>query len=133
MIVQIETAVPRRKFVASDSDEARITLILERCPTYKKQPKLKKIKVLTMNFIERKHKMDYLLEMIEKGRCISLGQVANKDGGAHVDSQLPMNYYVTKQSELQLNILGIETSFERNIAYASVVQIGWELLNSIEL
>lgn len=31
-----------------------------------------------MKFIERKQKMDYLLELIEKGRCISLEQVASK-------------------------------------------------------
>ncbi|QDH79118.1 HTH domain-containing protein [Echinicola soli] len=30
-----------------------------------------------MRFIERKEKLDYLLELIEKGRCISLSQVAN--------------------------------------------------------
>lgn len=59
-------------------------------------------------------------------------KIANKDGGAHVDPYLPANYYVTKKSELQLNIMGIETNFERNIVYASVAQIGWELLNSIE-
>ena len=31
-----------------------------------------------MKFIERKQKMEYLLEMIEKGRCISLKQIAEK-------------------------------------------------------
>ena len=31
-----------------------------------------------MNFIERKKRLDYLLEMIEKGQCISTHQVAEK-------------------------------------------------------
>ncbi|MCB9211816.1 MAG: hypothetical protein H6609_20835 [Ignavibacteriales bacterium] len=31
-----------------------------------------------MNFRERKQRLDYLLEMIEKGQCISLTQVAEK-------------------------------------------------------
>lgn len=31
-----------------------------------------------MNFIEKTKRMEYLLEMIEKDRCISLEQVANK-------------------------------------------------------
>jgi len=30
-----------------------------------------------MRFLERKKRMDYLLEMIEKGRCMSLDQVAS--------------------------------------------------------
>lgn len=31
-----------------------------------------------MNYLERKEKLDYLLEMIEKGRCFSTIQVAEK-------------------------------------------------------
>ena len=31
-----------------------------------------------MKFIERKQKVEYLLEMIEKDRCISLKQIAEK-------------------------------------------------------
>jgi DeoR/GlpR family transcriptional regulator of sugar metabolism len=31
-----------------------------------------------MNFREKKERLDYLLEMIEKGRCSSLKQVAKK-------------------------------------------------------
>ena len=31
-----------------------------------------------MRYLERKQKMEYLLEMIEKGRCISLKQMAEK-------------------------------------------------------
>jgi hypothetical protein len=60
--------------------------------------------------------------------------VANQDGGAHIhkDKTLPSEYYATKNSNLTLNIQGVETEFERNIVYASIAQIGWELLNSID-
>jgi len=60
--------------------------------------------------------------------------VVNKDGGAHIhkDKTLPSEYYITKKSNLTLNIQGVETEFERNIVYASIAQIGWELLNSID-
>lgn len=60
--------------------------------------------------------------------------VVHKDGGAHInkDKTLPFEYYTTKQSKLTLNIEGVETEFERNIIYASIAQIGWELLNSID-
>lgn len=57
---------------------------------------------------------------------------ANKDGGAHIDAKLPNDYGITKKTNLILNIQGTETEFERNIVYASIAQIGWELLNSIE-
>tara|TARA_B110000908_G_C10098165_1_gene377288 strand:- start:190 stop:402 length:213 start_codon:yes stop_codon:yes gene_type:complete len=33
-----------------------------------------------MRYLERKQKMEYLLEMIEKNRCISLKQIADKYG-----------------------------------------------------
>jgi hypothetical protein len=58
--------------------------------------------------------------------------VANKDGGAHIDPALPSEYYSIKNSELSLIVDGMETRFDRNIVYASVAQIGWELLNSID-
>lgn len=57
--------------------------------------------------------------------------IVNKDGGAHVDHALPEEYHEIKSSKLKLNIKGIETEFAKNVVYASVVQIGWELLNSI--
>lgn len=58
--------------------------------------------------------------------------VANKDGGAHVDHALSEKYHEIKISKLILNIRGNETEFEKNVVFASVVQIGWELLNSIK-
>jgi len=60
--------------------------------------------------------------------------VANKDGGAHInkDGTLPEEYHTSKSSDLSLNIDGIQTSFERNVVYASIAQIAWEVLNSID-
>ena len=57
--------------------------------------------------------------------------ITNKDGGAHVDTIRPENYTVAKTTSLSLNINDTETDFLRNVVYASVAQIGWELLNSI--
>jgi hypothetical protein len=59
--------------------------------------------------------------------------LVNKDGGAHYDPNLPSSYAHAKNSKLVLNVKGVYTEFERNIVYASVAQIGWELLNSIDL
>ena len=58
--------------------------------------------------------------------------IANKDGGAHIDGSLPEDYHIIKKSDLILDIQGNRTSFERNAAYASIAQIAWELLNSID-
>lgn len=59
--------------------------------------------------------------------------VANKDGSAHVEKTLllPEKYQKAKMSKLALNINGTETEFERNVVYASIAQIGWELLSSV--
>ena len=59
--------------------------------------------------------------------------VANKDGGVHVDGMIPEKYHLSKRTALNLNILGIKTEFERNVVYASIAQIAWELLNSIKV
>ena len=58
--------------------------------------------------------------------------LANKDGGAHVDPEQPEGYQEAKENKLQLNINGIRADFDRNIVFATVAQIGWELLNSID-
>lgn len=44
---------------------------------------------------------------------------------------MPENYVLAKATPLILNIKGVETEFLRNIVYASIAQIGWELLNSV--
>ena len=58
--------------------------------------------------------------------------MANKDGGAHIDKTLPEPYHFIKESKLILNIGGRETEFEKNLIYATVAQIGWEVKFSIE-
>jgi hypothetical protein len=58
--------------------------------------------------------------------------IANKDGGAHIQGSLPEEYHIIKNSALSLKIQGIQTAFERSVVYASIAQIAWELLNSID-
>ncbi len=63
-----------------------------------------------------------------------IGYARNKDGGAHIDKDgLPVDYEIAKRTNLRLNIEGHDTEFGRNVVYASIAQIGWELLNSIEI
>lgn len=69
---------------------------------------------------------------IEVTREELIKNVADKDGGAHVDPQLPNDYHQIKTTKLILNIKGNEVEFEKNVVYISVVQIGWELLKSIK-
>jgi hypothetical protein len=57
--------------------------------------------------------------------------LANKDGGAHVDPEQPQGYQAAKETKLELTIYSVRTEFERNVVFATVAQIGWELLNSI--
>jgi hypothetical protein len=61
--------------------------------------------------------------------------VANKDGGAHIDKKLkiPIPYNELKNDDLEYNVNGETLKLNRNLAYASLVQIGWEVLNSIEI
>lgn len=58
--------------------------------------------------------------------------IADKDGGAHVDKIVSEEYITTKNSSIELNILGTKIALERNVVFATVAQIGWELLNSID-
>ncbi|MFY0255311.1 hypothetical protein ACDQ55_15295 [Chitinophaga sp. 30R24] len=58
--------------------------------------------------------------------------ITDKDGGAHVDNSIDLKYYDTKKNSLVLNIMGVNSSLEQNIIYASVAQLGWELINSID-
>jgi hypothetical protein len=51
--------------------------------------------------------------------------IANKDGGAHVDDFFPEEYHIIKNSDLSLKIQGIQTAFERSVVYASIAQIAW--------
>ncbi len=61
--------------------------------------------------------------------------IANNDGGAHIDKDLKLekNYVKLKQEDLLYNINGEIKQLDRNFAYASLMQIGWELLNSIDI
>ena len=56
---------------------------------------------------------------------------SNKDGGAHVDESLPNKYHIAKLIELKLESEGGLLTFDKNVIYASLTQIGWELQQSI--
>jgi len=58
--------------------------------------------------------------------------VANKDGGAHIDN-LKQEYKTFKNSDiLQFNVNGSLQGFDNIPAYPAVMQIAWELLNTIK-
>ena len=42
-------------------------------------------------------------------------KMANKDGGAHIDTKLPKEYKDAKELKLTLNIRGEQTEFEKNV------------------
>lgn len=57
--------------------------------------------------------------------------VADKDGGAHLDRNVPMDYYTFRQpTALQVLIDGQLAVFNQNPVYVSVRQIAWEVLES---
>ena len=57
--------------------------------------------------------------------------VADKDGGAHLDRNIPMDYYTFRQpTALQVLIDGQLAVFNQNPVYVSVRQIAWEVLES---
>ena len=59
---------------------------------------------------------------------------ANKDGGAHVESNLPPKYQAIKNENfIELRVNFQKESFENVPLYSSICQIGWELLKSIEI
>ena len=59
--------------------------------------------------------------------------VADKDGGAHLDRNIPMDYYTFRQpTALHVLIDGQLAVFNQNPVYVSVRQIAWEVLESIE-
>jgi hypothetical protein len=68
----------------------------------------------------------------QQKRCDLILKLANKDGGAHIDLHLPEDYSIAKDSTVALNSEQGVLIFSRNVVYASVAQIGWELLNSVQ-
>ena len=63
--------------------------------------------------------------------CIE--HVADKDGGAHLDRNIPMDYYTFRQpTALHVLIDGQLAVFNQNPVYVSVRQIAWEVLESIK-
>ena len=60
--------------------------------------------------------------------------VADKDGGAHLDRNIPMDYYTFRQpTALHVLIDGQLAVFNQNPVYVSVRQIAWEVLESVKI
>lgn len=58
--------------------------------------------------------------------------VADKDGGAHLDRNIPMDYHTFRQpTALQVLVDGQLAVFNQNPVYVSVRQIAWEVLESL--
>ena len=61
--------------------------------------------------------------------CIE--NVADKDGGAHFDPTIPIDYYALRQpTSLKIIVDGQVVRFNQNPVYVSVRQIAWEVLDS---
>lgn len=59
--------------------------------------------------------------------------MANKDGGAHVDSKVSEKYLSLKQANIiPVSVNGIPKDFENIPAYSTIMQIAWETLMSIK-
>lgn len=60
--------------------------------------------------------------------------MANKEGGAHVDTKISMAYRELSNSSLGMSFFvgGIKKGFNNSPADASVRQIAWEILNTIK-
>lgn len=59
--------------------------------------------------------------------------VADKDGGAHLDRNIPMDYHTFRQpTALQVLIDGQVAVFNQNPVYVSIRQIAWEVLESVK-
>ena len=78
----------------------------------------------------------------EKNKVLKVGEykftredcienVADKDGGAHFDPTIPIDYYALRQpTSLKIIVDGQVARFNQNPVYVSVRQIAWEVLDS---
>lgn len=63
--------------------------------------------------------------------CIE--NVADKDGGAHFDPVIPIDYYALRQpTSLKIIVDGQVARFNQNPVYVSVRQIAWEVLETLK-
>ena len=59
--------------------------------------------------------------------------VSDKDGGAHFDPTIPIDYYTLRQpSSLKMIVDGQIVRFNQNPIYVSVRQIAWEVMESLK-
>ena len=63
--------------------------------------------------------------------CINI--VADKDGGAHLDKNVPETYaYFREPTALKIIVDGQVAVFNKNPVYVSIRQIAWEVLESVK-
>ena len=63
--------------------------------------------------------------------CVN--KVADKDGGAHLDRNVPETYaYFREPTALQIIVDGQVAVFNQNPVYVSIRQIAWEVLESVK-
>jgi len=63
--------------------------------------------------------------------CIE--NVADKDGGAHFDPTIPIDYYALRQpTSLKIIVDGQVARFNQNPVYVTVRQIAWEVLECLK-
>ena len=72
-------------------------------------------------------------ETFQLSREDCINKVADKDGGAHLDRNVPIEYaYFREPTALQTIIDGQVAVFNQNPVYVSIRQIAWEVLESWE-
>ena len=72
-------------------------------------------------------------EMFQLSREDCINKVADKDGGAHLDRNVPVEYACFREpTALQTIVDGQVAVFNQNPVYVSVRQIAWEVLESVK-
>jgi hypothetical protein len=61
-------------------------------------------------------------------------QMANKEGGAHIDKEIDEAYrqYTTSSLGMSFKVNGVEVGFVNSAADASMREIGWEMLETLQ-
>ena len=73
-------------------------------------------------------------ETFQLSREDCINKVADKDGGAHLDRNVPIEYaYFREPTALQTIIDGQVAVFNQNPVYVSIRQIAWEVLESVNI
>ena len=72
-------------------------------------------------------------DLFQLSREDCVNKVADKDGGAHLDRNVPVEYaYFREPTALQIIVDGQVAVFNQNPVYVSIRQIAWEVLESVK-